>query len=316
MSVPKIELGSFWLPKASSTLAPDIDFAWAVVYWLSVVMFVGVVGTMVYFMFRYKRRKEGEKTSEIDHNTPLEVVWMVVPLIILMGLFGIGLKGYLRAYVAPADAMEIKVTGAKWLWSFTYPDGTVSVNELIVPKGKPIHLVMSSQDVVHSFWVPEFRIKQDVIPGLYTTTWFEVPEARDYTLECTEYCGKGHSDMLGTISVVEPEKFQEWLSQGGTWKVLPPTELGQKIYSTRSCNTCHSIDGTRIQGPSFKGLFGKKEIMADGSEVTVDENYVRESLLNPTAKIVKGYPPVMPTFQGMLKDNEIDAIIAYLKTLK
>jgi len=316
MSIPPIQVDSFWLPKASSTLAPDVDLAWNAVLWLSIVMFIGVVGTMFYFMYRYKRRKEGEKTSEIDHNTALEVSWMVIPFILLMGLFGIGLKGYLNAHVAPAEALEVKVTAAKWLWTFTYPNGTVTVNELAVPKGKPVHLVMSSQDVLHSFWVPEFRIKQDVVPGMYTTTWFQADEARDFTIECTEYCGKGHSEMLGAVMVMEPAAFEDWLDKGGSKEDLPPVELGQKLFTTRTCNTCHSLDGTRIQGPTFKGIFGRKEILADGSEVTVDENYIRESLLNPGAKIVKGYPPVMPTFQGMLKDKDIDALIAYLKTLK
>ena len=314
MTNTPIELGSFWLPKQSSTVAQHVDMAWNAVYWVAVFFFVLVVTGMVTFAWKYRRRKEGEITSDVDHNTKLEVLWTLIPLAITMGLFTVGLRGYINAAVAPADALEVHVTAQKWSWTFTYPNGT-TVNELGVPKDKPVKLVMSSTDVLHSFYVPEFRIKQDVIPGTYTTLWFQATEAKEIAILCTEYCGTGHSDMLSKVNVMEGPKFQEWLDQNGDGGDQPPADRGKKLFATKACAGCHSVDGSRIVGPSLKGLFGKMEDLADGTQVKVDENYVRESLLNPNGKVVKGYQPLMPSFQGQLKDKDIDAIIAYLKTV-
>ncbi|UQA57807.1 cytochrome c oxidase subunit II [Polyangium aurulentum] len=311
-----IELGSFWLPRQSSTIAKEIDFAWDVVLWVDILLFIGLMGAMFYFMYRYRRRSEKDKVSLINHNMRLEVTWTIIPTILVLALFAIGLKGYVMSSVAPAEALEIRTTAEMYMWTFTYPDGTVSVNELVVPKGRPVKLVMSSKDVLHSFFVPEFRVKQDVVPGTYTTLWFEPTETRETVLFCTEYCGVGHSDMLAQVKVLEETDFKKWIEMGGTLEKLPPAELGKKLFASRSCATCHSTDGTRIQGPTFKGLFGRTEQIADGSSVKVDENYIRESLLEPTKKVVQGYPAVMPTYKGLLKDQDIDALIAYIKTLQ
>lgn len=311
-----IDIGSFWLPKQSSTIAPEIDSAYHVVLVVSALFFVLVVGGMTYFAIRYRRRRAGEVTSPIDHNVRLEIIWTAIPSVLLVVLFAIGFKGYVNAHVAPGDAMEIKVTAEKWMWTFTYPNGTTTVNELGVPKDRPVRLLMSSKDIVHSFFVPEFRIKQDVVPGAYTTTWFQATDAREITILCAEYCGTGHSDMMGKVIVMEEPQFKDWLDKGGGASDLPPAELGQKLYTARNCVTCHSLDGTRIQGPTFKGVFGRTEDLEGGSKVVVDENYIRESILDPQAKIVRGYPPTMPVFKGLLKEKEIDALIAFLKTVK
>lgn len=311
--IPSIDIGSFWLPKQTSTLAPHVDTAWDAAMYVSIGFFVLIVGALVTFAVKYKRRTDNDETSTIDHSTKLEITWTVIPTIIVFVLFWIGLKGYVQAAVAPAEAYEINVTAEMYMWTFTYPNGTTSINELVVPKDRPVKLIMSSKDVVHSFYVAEFRVKQDVVPGMYTTIWFQATEAKDTALECTEYCGVGHSDMLAKVSVVEQPKFQDWLDNGPGGN-LPPEQLGEKLFATRACATCHSLDGTRIQGPTFKGLFGRTETLSDGSTVKVDENYIRESLLSPQAKIVQGYPSTMPTFAGLLKDKEIDAIIAFLKT--
>jgi cytochrome c oxidase subunit 2 len=278
--------------------------------------FVLVISATAVLAIRYRRRKAGEKTSDVSHSTALEITWTTIPLIILMVLFGMGLKGYVNAAVAPAEAMEIKVTAEKWLWTFTYPNGTTTVNELGVPKDRPVRLLMSSKDIVHSFFVPEFRIKQDVVPGAYTTTWFQATEAKEVAVLCAEYCGTGHSDMMAKVIVMEDAQFKDWLDKGGGGSDLPPAELGKKLFTARNCATCHSLDGTRITGPSLKDLFGRNEEMSDGKQVLVDENYFRESVLDPMAKVVHGYPPVMPVYKGLLKDTEIDALIAYLKTVK
>jgi cytochrome c oxidase subunit II len=318
MTLDPIELGSFWFPKQSSTIASEIDFAWYVVYYMDVLMFFGLMIPMFYFMYRFRRRTENDKVSSVTHSTTLEISWTIIPSILVIALFFVGLKGYLMASVAPANAMEIRTTAEMYMWTFTYPNGNTTVNQLVVPKDKPVKLLMSSKDVLHSFFVPEFRVKQDVIPGTYTTLWFEPNAVRETKLFCTEYCGVGHSEMMADVRVMEQKDYDAWLETGlmPGEKPLPPAELGKKLYVSRSCNTCHSLDGTRVQGPTFKGVFGRTEKFADGSSQQVDENYIRESLLEPQKKIVETYPAVMPTYKGLLKENEIDAIIAYLKTVQ
>jgi cytochrome c oxidase subunit 2 len=318
---PIINIDSFWMPRQGSTIAKEIDLAFYGVYWLDVVMFIGVVSALFYFAYRFKRRTEKDKVSKVTHNLTLEITWTIIPTVIVIGLFGLGLRGYLNASVAPAEAYEIRVIAQTWAWTFVYPDGRVTTGGLegeglVVPKGRPVKLIMSSQDVVHSFWVPEFRVKQDLVPGTYTTIWFEPTEVTDTALQCTEYCGKDHSNMYATVHVLEESKFKEWVEKGGMDDKLTPAEQGKKLFAQRTCNTCHSVDGTRIQGPSFKGLWGKTEAISDGSSVKVDENYIRESLLEPQKKVVQGYPAVMPTFKGTLKEKEIDALIAYIKTVQ
>lgn len=314
MNVPKIDQGSFWLPHQGSTLAPAVDAAWDVVMYVSVAFFLLIVVAMCIFVYRYRRRGPNDKTSNISHNAKLEIAWTAIPMLILLVLFFIGLSGYVNASVAPGDAYEINVTAEKWLWTFSYPNGTVSPSKLVVPRGRPVRLVMSSKDVLHSFFIPEFRIKHDVIPGTYTTLWFEALEAKDTVLLCTEYCGTGHSDMMATVSVVEEAQFQEFLETGGDDKNTPPAELGKSLYTTWGCATCHSVNGTRQQGPSFKGLFGKTETLADGSSVHVDEAYLKESILVSNAKVVSGYQPIMPVFQGVLKERQVDALVAFIKS--
>lgn len=327
MTAPKIEIDSFWLPKASSTVAPQVDMAWYTVLGVTTVFFLILMIPTFYFGMKYKRKKQGEVTSAIDHSTTIEVVWTTIPLVVLILLFFAGLVGWVNSQVAPANALEVQVTAQKWNWSFKYPNGTTSPGKLVVPKGQPVRLVMSSTDVIHSFYVPEFRIKQDVIPGVYTSIWFEPTEAREYVVFCTEYCGGpegdvaadkpgGHSDMLATVVVMEEQAFKDWLETGGEDKSIPPAERGKQLYTQWGCQTCHSTDGSKLAGPTFKGLFGKDEELTDGSKVKVDENYIRESILNPNAKVVKGFAPVMPVFQGQLKDPQIDALIAFIKEQK
>lgn len=324
---PKVAIDSFWLPKASSTLAPQVDFAWNFVLITSTIFFFLLMIPMFYFVTKYRRKKEGEVTSAIDHSTTVEIIWSAIPLAVLIALFFVGLAPYVNASVAPANAMEIQVTAQKWNWSFRYPNGTTSPSKLIVPKGKPVRLVMSATDVLHSFYVPEFRVKQDAIPGVYTSLWFEPTEVGEFTVQCAEYCGGpqgdvaadqpgGHSDMLATVQVVEEQAFKDWLETGGEDKNVPLAERGKKQYQQWGCSACHSTDGTKLAGPSFKGLFGREEEMGDGSKVKVDENYIRESILNPTAKVVKGFAPIMPVFQGQLKDPQIESIIAFIKEQK
>jgi len=314
--------GSFWLPKQSSTIAPEIDFGWDVALWLGVILFIMVIVPMVLFVVQYRRKKADEIGAPTGHNTMIEITWSVIPLAIVMGTFIVGFRGWMHASIAPGDSYEIAVTAKKWAWAFTYPNGATT-DELHVPAGRPVKLIMSSQDVLHSFYIPEFRVKNDVIPGSYSSVWFEADQpveegkANEYTLLCAEYCGTTHSGMLAKVFTHQPKDFEEWLEKAGNeGGDMPPAEYGAKLFSSKTCNTCHSTDGRRIQGPTFKGVFGRTEKITGQGEITVDEAYIRESILNPTAKVVEGFPAVMPSFKGQLKDRQIDALIAYLKTIK
>jgi len=324
---PTVAIDSFWMPKASSTLAPQVDFAWNFVLYTSTIFFFLLMIPTFYFVSKYRRKKEGEVTSAIDHSTKVEIIWSAIPLVVLIALFFVGLAPFVNASVAPANALEVQVTAQKWNWSFRYPNGTTSPGKLVVPKGKPVRLVMSATDVLHSFFVAEFRVKQDAIPGVYTTAWFEPTSTGEFVVQCAEYCGGpmgdvpsdkpgGHSDMLATVQVVEEQAFKDFMESGGEDKNVPIAERGKKQFAQWGCSACHSIDGAKLAGPTFKGLFGREEEMADGSKIKVDENYIKESILNPTAKVVKGFPPIMPTFQGQLKDPQIEAIIAFIKEQK
>jgi cytochrome c oxidase subunit 2 len=325
-ALPSIPEAGIWLPNAGSTLAPDVDKGWDYAMWLSVITFAVVMGAMFVFIIKYKRRTATDITEEMDHSTKLEIAWSVIPLIAVFALFFVGLRGYINASIAPRDAYEIRVQAQKWSWTFSYPNGVVSgsgtygdyVDGLVVPVGKPIRLLMSSTDVIHSFYVPEFRVKQDVVPGQYTTLWFEATRVGETLLECAEFCGKDHSHMLGRVQVMSQVDFDKWLEAKGKWTGTPE-DLGAKLYAERGCKGCHSLDGTLVPngGPSWKGVFGKTEALADGSTVTVDENYLRESINVPSAKVVKGFPNgVMPTFQGTLNEQQLNGIIAFIKAQK
>ncbi|MEW6051536.1 MAG: cytochrome c oxidase subunit II [Candidatus Zixiibacteriota bacterium] len=309
--------GTLWLPPANSTIAGEVDPLFHFILYGSIAMFAIVAAGILYFSWRYRRRGADRLNAAATHNTPLEIIWTVIPTILVMIVFVWGFKTFIKMHVAPKDALEIKVTAQKWFWTFDYPTGANSVNDLVVPLGKPVKLLMSSRDVIHSCFVPNFRIKQDVLPNRYTITWFEATKAGTYDMFCTEFCGKGHSEMLGKVRVVSDREYLAWQdanAQLGTG--LTPEEYGAQLYKSKACFTCHSVDGTRLVGPSFKGRFGQREQMTDGAQLLVDENYIRESILQPKAKVVTGYDPVMPTYQGVLKDQQIDALIAYIKSLK
>jgi cytochrome c oxidase subunit 2 len=308
--------GSIWMPPEGSTMASEVDSLFYFILWASVFFLAVVTFASIWFIIRYRRRGEPGLTTPIAHNTPLEVVWTVVPTILIVIVFIWGFRDFLKLNIIPHDAIEIKVTGQRWFWSFDYKEGANTVNELVVPVDKPVKLLMSSQDVIHSFFVPNFRVKMDVLPNRYTITWFEATRTGEYDLFCTEYCGKGHSEMLGKVRVVTTSEYQKWLEEGSSMgEGVSLEEYGAQLYVKRACNTCHSIDGSANVAPTFKNIFGHDVFLSDGSRLSVDENYIRESILNPRAKIVQGYDPVMPTFQGILKDRQVDALIAYIKSL-
>lgn len=307
-----IDVDSFWLPKQASTSAHHVDLGWNVALWVTYVFLAIVVVAMVYFVWKYRHRKDNVIGKPTGHSTALEIVWSVIPLAVLMGCFIVGFRGYLEISVAPKDAYEIQVTAKKWSWTFGYPNGKISPGELHVPAGRPVRMVMSSVDVIHSFFVPEYRIKQDVIPGMYTSVWFEAREPGEQVLFCAEFCGTDHSNMLASIIVHSPEDFQEWLEAGDD---RPPAERGEASFVKFGCTACHTVDGKPAAGPTLQGVFGNEVPLRGGEKVIADENYIRESILVPAAKVVEGFPPIMPSYQGQMSDDQINDLIAYIKTL-
>ena len=308
---------SLFLPPQGSTVASDVDALFGFIFWVSLFFFVGVTALTVYFCIKYKRKDGKAETTPYIESMALEITWIVIPTILLMVIFVWGFQDFVRLHIVPANSMEIKVTGQKWFWSYNYEEGATGVGELVVPVGQPVKLLMSSKDVIHSFFVPAFRIKMDVLPNRYTITWFEATMTGEFQIYCTEFCGKGHSEMWGTVKVLPQDEFDKWLEAGsGPDSNETMEEYGARMFVKNACNTCHSIDGSKNVGPTFQGLFGRREVMSDGTAITVDENYIRESVLNPMAKQVAGYDPVMPTYQGILKDVDIDGLIAYIKSLE
>jgi len=306
----------FWLPAQSSTIADKVDFVWDVTLWVSVFFFVLITVLMGVFVWKYRGRRGQGTTATHDHNTPLELTWTIIPTLIVVVIFWLGFETYLNMATPPQNAMTIQVTGQKWKWLFTYPNGWVD-ESLHVPADTDVALVMTSEDVIHSFYVPSFRVKKDVVPGRYSRLWFNAREPGEYQAFCTEYCGTDHSAMLAKVVVHEPGGYEKWLADASNLfdKYTLP-QIGEIYYTKYGCKSCHSLDGTRVIGPSFQGIWGSEHALADGSRVVVDENYIRESILEPQAKVVAGYDPVMPTFKGRFKDEDVTAMIEYIKTLK
>ena len=311
-------LFDFMLPENMSPLTADYtDGLFHFINEASTIVLVGITIALIYFAIRYRRKSSDDKTPVITHNNKLEITWSVIPLFITLIIFSWGYKGWLNLKAVPDDAYEIHVTGFKWNWAVSYENGAQTLNEIHVPQGTPVKLVMKSRDVLHSFFVPDYRVKQDVLPNRYTYVWFQAEEVGESQVFCTEYCGTSHSNMLAKVIVHEPDDFKNGLEMnGGAGGSGDPVEAGKELVNLNGCQACHSVDGTPGIGPSFKGIWGKEESLADGSTVTVDENYVRESILNPGAKIVAGHDNVMTPYEGILSDEDITNIIEYLKTIE
>ena len=307
--------GTFWMPVQGSTTSGGVDFVFYFIFWISALFFALIVGITVLFLVRFRSRPGHEAEPSPTHHTGLELLWSVVPSILVLMMFWFGFQSFMDQYNPPANAYDVNVTAAKWYWEFQYPNGYID-KDLHVPVDTDVRLVMTSQDVIHSFFVPAFRVKKDVVPGRYNKAWFRATEPGNYTVFCTEYCGTGHSDMLANVIVHPPGEFEKWLDEAANFlDKLPPAEAGELLYQQRGCTQCHSIDGVSGVGPTFKGLWMREEQMADGETIVADENYIRESIVNPQARIVAGYDGVMPTYAGRLKDKEITMIIEYIKTL-
>jgi len=274
-------------------------------------MTAAIFTMIVVFAIRYRRRR-GVGADQIEGSTALEITWSAIPFCIFMVIFVWGAMIYFKERTPPRGATEVYVVAKQWMWKLQHEEGQREINELHVPVGRDVKLIMTSQDVIHSFYVPAFRIKQDVLPGRYTTAWFHPTKAGTYHLFCAEYCGSQHSGMIGQVVVLEPAQYQAWLSGGGATGTLASN--GQNMFLQLGCSTCHRSD-TQGRGPNLVGLFGRPVQLEDGRVVTADENYIRESILTPGAKVVSGFKPIMPVFQGLVSEEQLNALVAYVKSL-
>ncbi len=313
---------SFWLPTDASVTTRNIDWVWDFMVWMSVLTSLAIFVAMFHFVTKYRAKsREANEPVEpsAEHNTALEITWSVVPLFVVIALFVWGFKGYVDLRTAPKDSMELHATAQKWKWTFDYkcPTGNLTYDKLHVPIDRPVRMIINSVDVLHALYIPAFRTKMDAVPGRYTDLWFQATKAGEYPLFCAEYCGTSHSDMLTSVVVHPPGGYEKWLNDTCVEADRETgAPRGAKLYERQGCNTCHSIDGSAKIGPTWKGLFGRSATFTDGSSTKADENYLRESMLDPGAKVVQGFAPSMPTYQGKLSDKDIDGLIEYIKTLK
>ncbi|HYU43827.1 MAG TPA: cytochrome c oxidase subunit II [Vicinamibacteria bacterium] len=299
-------------PPQASTLAGRVDALYFALLAISGFFSILIATLVVVFAVRFRRRSEAHLPRPIHGSLALELTWTIIPLFIVVVVFVWSADVYVASRRVPPGAMEVHVVGKRWMWKTQHMTGQREINELHVPTGVPVKLTLTSEDVIHSFFVPAFRMKQDAVPGRYTTAWFEATSPGTYHLFCAEYCGTKHSQMIGSIVVMEPGAFQTWLAGGVSGS---PAEEGQKLFQSLACITCHRAD-SQGRGPRLDGLFGRPVRLAGGSTVVADADYVRESILNPTAKVVDGYQPIMPTFQGLVSEEGVMQLIAYIQSLQ
>ncbi len=300
------------LPEQASSFAGEVDRLYAFLWGVSGAMTILIGVLILYFAIKFRQGSKADRRQSHSGVFLIEAAWIVGPFIVVMVMFFWGAGLYFKETQAPPDAMEITGVARQWMWKFQHPDGRSEINDLHVPLGQPIRVRLISEDVIHSLYVPAFRQKQDVLPGRYTAMWFEPTKLGKYHLFCAEYCGAKHSEMRGYVYVMEPSKYQQWLSgaTGGTSE-----EAGEKLFQQLRCDSCHKGGGQESRGPSLERLFGSKVTLKDDSTVIADENYIRESILRPQAKIVKGYQPIMPSFEGQIGEEGLNQLIAEIKSL-
>lgn len=308
----------FTLPEQAATSAYLVDDLYNAVMALSVIGFFGLMGVMVFFIVRY-HRSQSEKSAYIPHNALAETVWTVIPTIIFVGIGVWGVVAFLQMEKVPDNAYKINVTGKQWMWEFTYKKDNLEVNTMdvmYVPVNVPVVLDMTSTDVLHSFYVPSFRIKRDTVPGMKTRVNFTATRKGDFKIYCTEFCGTSHSRMRGIVRVVSQKRFDKWLNREiKESNITDPIELGARLF-TRNCSACHNVDTSVKIGPGLANMFGSERSFDNADNTVADAEYIRESLITPNAKIVKGFPAKMNSFAGQLSEKEIDYLIEYIKTLK
>jgi cytochrome c oxidase subunit II len=298
-------------PERASTMAGRVDELYIFLLLVCGMMTVLVSLTVIFFAVKYRKRP-GHRAQQIDGSNVLEITWSIFPMAFFLIFFAWGAILYFQERTPPRDAMEVYTVAKQWMWKFEHPEGVREINALHVPTGRDVKVIMTSQDVIHSFFVPAFRIKQDVLPGRYTVAWFHPTRPGTYHLFCAEYCGTQHSGMIGDVVVMEPAQYEAWLSGGPAGAPLAVT--GKNLLTQLGCSTCHLFD-TQGRGPNLAKVFGSKVLLEDGRTIVADENYVRESIVSPGSKVVSGFKPIMPTFQGLISDDQLNALVAYVKSL-
>ena len=299
-------------PVQASSMAGRVDALYLFLILISVFFGLLIAVLVVSFAVRFRRRSPDERPRPVHESAALELAWTLVPLGIVMVVFLWGADLFFAMARVPPSPMEVYVVGKRWMWKTQHLTGQREINELHVPVGMPVKLTLTSEDVIHSFFVPAFRMKKDVVPGRYVTTWFQATRSGTYHLFCAEYCGTKHSGMIGTVTVMEPAAFQAWLAGGATGTSL--AAAGEKLFQDLACVTCHHAD-SEGRGPRLEGVFGHPVTLAGGERVTADEGYIRESIVNPAAKVVAGYQPVMPTYQGLVNEEGLMQLVAYIQSL-
>jgi cytochrome c oxidase subunit 2 len=308
-----------FMPTEGTKIASRVDNLYGFLLISSAIACAILIGGMIYFVWKYKRKTDNDKTAYITHNTTLEFLWSFIPLVIFLLVFGWGWLIYHDMRAMPKDALEIHVYGKQWAWEMEYKSGVKVANLIVAPVNTNVKLIMTSNDVLHSFYIPSFRIKQDVVPGRYTSLWFNSEKLGEFHIFCTEFCGTQHSGMLGTLKIVTQQEYEQWLEEEANVGSLPVAERGKKLFQVKACASCHNVANDKaMSGPALWKKFGTVEHFADGTEGKIDENYLRESILNPNAKIVKGFasPSAMPAFQGQLSEAELTALVEYIKSLQ
>jgi cytochrome c oxidase subunit 2 len=308
-----VQDGIPFFPESASTFSGQVDALYGYLLLVSAFFSLLISGLITYLALRYRRTEENRVATQIEGVLRLELTWIVIPFALTMVMFGWGAKVFFDINRMPDDAIDVYVTGKQWMWKIQHPQGQREINELHVPVGQKVRLIMTSEDVIHSFYIPAFRMKRDVVPGRYHKAWFEATKVGTYHLFCAEYCGTDHSRMVGRVHVLEPADYEQWLS--GAPAGEPPEEAGRKLFGAMRCDTCHD-GGPGARGPLLTGLFGSEVRLAGGGRAVADETYVRESILRPMAKIVEGFDPVMPAFEGQLGEEQVLQLLAYIKSLQ
>ncbi|MFI5201526.1 MAG: cytochrome c oxidase subunit II [Candidatus Kapaibacterium sp.] len=308
-----MSLVNWMLPPQASTAAPGVDNLYLFLVGTTIFFTALISIAILYFFIKYRRRSESEVPRPIAGSMILESAWSIIPFIISMFMFAWGAKLYLEQYTVPNDGMDIYVVAKQWMWKFQHPEGQREINELHIPVGRKIRFIMASEDVIHSFFIPAFRMKEDVVPGTdrYSTVWAEPTETGTFHIFCSQYCGTNHSGMTGWVTVMNDRDYQAWLSGGAAQGTM--ADRGAALFQQFGCVNCHHSNGQPC--PRLEGIYGTPQLMSTGEKVIADDGYIRESVLKPLAKIVAGYQPIMPSFQGQVSEDQIQQLIAYIKSI-
>jgi cytochrome c oxidase subunit II len=301
-----------FFPEQASKMAGQVDMLLIWLVWVTGAVTLGIAAVTIFFLAKYRKRATADRTPPKSGSLPVEVTWSVIPFFIFVGFFGWGAKIYFDESEVPKNAMEVHIIGKQWMWKLEHMQGKREINELHVPLGQTVKLVMTSQDVIHSFFLPAFRIKEDVLPGRYTTQWFQASKLGTYRIFCAQYCGTNHALMIGQVVVMTPTDFSAWLKTGR--ETVSVAQRGEQLFHSFGCSGCHAAQAA-VRAPLLEGIYDSQVPLADGRIVHADERYLRDCILLPNTQIVAGFDPVMPSFQGRISEDDLLAIITYLKSI-